>query len=71
MFGYGASTKGNVMLQFCNLSPALIPYIAEVNNYKFGRTTPGTNIPIISEAEAKKCDRIIFLFCLGILKIIS
>ena len=54
VFGYGASTKGNVMLQFCNLSPALIPYIAEVNNYKFGRTTPGTNIPIISEAEAKK-----------------
>ncbi len=54
IFGYGASTKGNVVLQFCNLSPALLSYIAEVNSYKFGRTTPGTNIPIISEAEAKK-----------------
>lgn len=52
--GYGASTKGNVILQFCGLSEKDIPCIAEVNEYKFGRCTPGTKIPIISEKEAKK-----------------
>jgi len=53
ILGYGASTKGNVVLQFCGLSAAEIPAIAEINEEKFGRVTPGTHIPIISEAEAK------------------
>ena len=53
ILGYGASTKGNVMLQFCGLTANDIPAIAEVNPEKFGRVTPGTHIPIISEAEAK------------------
>ncbi|MDP9047714.1 MAG: class I SAM-dependent methyltransferase [Bacteroidota bacterium] len=53
IFGYGASTKGNVLLQFCNLTSKHIPFIAEVNEQKFGCFTPGTNIPIISEAEAR------------------
>lgn len=54
ILGYGASTKGSVILQYCNLTKDDIPYIAEVNEYKFGRLAPGTNIPIISEKEAKK-----------------
>jgi hypothetical protein len=53
ILGYGASTKGNVILQFCQLTEKDIPAIAEVNTDKFGRYTPGTHIPIISEAEAK------------------
>ena len=53
ILGYGASTKGNVTLQFCGLSATDIPAIAEVNQEKFGRVTPGTHIPIISEAEAR------------------
>ena len=53
IFGYGASTKGNVLLQFCGLGPEQIPFIAEVNDQKFGSFTPGTHIPIISEAEAR------------------
>jgi hypothetical protein len=53
VFGYGASTKGNVLLQFCGITSKQIPYIAEVNEQKFGSFTPGTNIPIISEAEAR------------------
>ncbi len=53
IFGYGASTKGNVILQYCGLTADEIPYIAEVNEYKFGRFTPGTLIPIISEKDAK------------------
>jgi SAM-dependent methyltransferase len=54
VFGYGASTKGNVLLQFCGLTAADIPVIAEVNPDKFGCFTPGSNIPIVSEAEAKR-----------------
>jgi hypothetical protein len=52
VLGYGASTKGNVLLQFCGLGPAEIPAIADVNADKHGAFTPGTGIPIISEAEA-------------------
>ncbi len=53
ILGYGASTKGNVILQFCNITEKDIPYIAEVNEDKFGSYTPGTLIPIISESKAK------------------
>lgn len=51
--GYGASTKGNVALQFCGFDPDDIEAIAEVNPDKFGAFTPGTSIPIVSEAESK------------------
>jgi hypothetical protein len=53
ILGYGASTKGNVLLQFCGFTRDDILAIAEVNEEKFGRLTPGTHIPIISEKEAK------------------
>lgn len=56
IFGYGASTKGNVILQYCNISKNDIPFIAEINEEKFGKFTPGTLIPIISEDEAKKME---------------
>jgi hypothetical protein len=52
VLGYGASTKGNVILQFCGFTAKDIPAIAEINAEKFGRLTPGSNIPIISEADA-------------------
>ena len=54
ILGYGASTKGNVVLQFCNFNSQHIKAIAEVNQEKFGCYTPGTHIPIISESEALK-----------------
>lgn len=53
ILGYGASTKGNVMLQFCGFSPADLPAIAEINPEKFGSFTPGTHIPIVSETDAR------------------
>ena len=53
VLGYGASTKGNVLLQYCNIDSKLINYIAEVNKFKFNKFTPGTNIKIVSEKEAK------------------
>lgn len=52
VIGYGASTKGNVILQYCGLTTNDVPAMAEVNPDKFGALTPGTHIPIISEAEA-------------------
>ena len=61
IIGYGASTKGNVMLQFCDLTENDIPFIAEVNRDKFGCYTPGTHIPIISEKEAKDMNPDYFL----------
>ena len=53
VLGYGASTKGNVMLQFCGFTVDDIPAVAEVNEDKFDCYCPGTMIPIISEAEAR------------------
>jgi hypothetical protein len=52
ILGYGASTKGNVLLQFCNFSGKDLAAVAEVNPDKFGCYTPGSNIPIVSEKEA-------------------
>jgi len=52
--GYGASTKGNTTLQYCGLTPGLVRAIADRNEKKWGATTIGTNIPIISEAESRK-----------------
>jgi len=53
VFGYGASTKGNMMIQYCGFTNEDIPYFAEVNEDKFGKFTPHSNIPIISESDAK------------------
>lgn len=53
VLGYGASTKGNVILQYCKINEKIIPYIGEVNTFKFNRFTPGTNIKIISEKKIK------------------
>jgi hypothetical protein len=61
VYGYGASTKGNVILQFCNFTSKQITAIAEVNEEKFGRVTPGTHIPIISEHEARAAQPDYFL----------
>ncbi len=52
VYGLGASTRGNVILQYCKITHHELPFIAEVNEYKFGRYTPGSTIPIISQAEA-------------------
>ena len=47
--GLGASTKGNVLLQYCNIDADLIDVIGEVNPDKFGAFTPGMAIPIADE----------------------
>lgn len=59
----GASTKGNVLLQYCGLTTDKIDFVGEVNAEKFGCYTPGTWIPIIPEQEllSKKPDYLIVL----------
>ncbi len=50
---YGASTKGNTILQWCDINNMLVDYAAERNPDKYGAYTLGTNIPIISEADSR------------------
>ncbi len=50
---YGASTKGNTILQWCGIDHTLIDYAAERNPDKFGALTIGTDIPIISESDSR------------------
>ena len=49
IWGYGASTKGNTLLQWFGLDSRDIDGIAERSPYKYGLKTVGTNIPIYSE----------------------
>ena len=46
---YGASTKGNVLLQYYNINNKMINFAAERNKNKYNLYTPGTKIKIISE----------------------
>jgi hypothetical protein len=58
---YGASTKGNTILQYCGLDHRLIEAAADRNPEKSGTRTPGTNIPIISEQESRQMKPDFFL----------
>ncbi|NMF99884.1 class I SAM-dependent methyltransferase [Aromatoleum toluolicum] len=49
--GLGASTKGNVLLQYCGIGPDDLPLIGEVNPDKYGCYTPGTAIPIVPQGD--------------------
>ena len=54
VIGYGASTKGNVILQYCNLTSSNIKFIVDVNKDKNNKYTPGSLIKIVSEKEIKR-----------------
>lgn len=54
IFLYGASTKGNTLLQYYKLNHNVIPFAAERSPEKWGKYTIGSGIKIISEAEARK-----------------
>lgn len=49
VFGMGAPLKGSTLLNYYGIGPNLVECLTEVNPYKIGRYTPGTNIPIVSE----------------------
>jgi len=54
IIGYGASTKGNVILNYCGISNKNIPFICDANPTKIGKFTPGSHIPIISKIKMRK-----------------
>ena len=49
--GLGASTKGNVLLQYYGIDERLLPVIGEINEDKFNSYTPGTLIPLVPESD--------------------
>ena len=49
IIGYGAATKGNIILNYCNIKNKSIKFICDGNKRKWGRYTPGSNIRIISK----------------------
>jgi len=51
IIGYGASAKGNVLTNYCNISTDILDYIVDSTPYKQEKYTPGTHIPIYSETE--------------------
>jgi hypothetical protein len=61
--GLGASTKGNVILQYCGITKNLLRNIYEINKDKFGKFTPGSNIKILSDKKINKnnCDYLLVL----------
>ena len=54
VYGYGASTKGNIVLNFCDITPKDLVAICDLQPQKHGLVTPGTRIPIISQEELRR-----------------
>jgi hypothetical protein len=53
IYVYGASNRGNTILQYCGLDYRLIKKAADANSEKWGRKTVGSQIPIVSKEEAR------------------
>jgi len=51
---YGASTKGNTIMQFCDINSDLIEAAADSNPFKFGKYMIGTDIPIFDENKMRQ-----------------
>ena len=51
IWGYGASTKGNVILNYSGISNKDLSLICDANPSKIGKLTPGSYIPIISKKK--------------------
>ena len=54
IIGYGASTKGNIILNHCKISNKHLKFIADGNSQKWGRYTPESNIRIISKTKMRR-----------------
>jgi NDP-4-keto-2,6-dideoxyhexose 3-C-methyltransferase len=54
VYGYGASTKGNIVMNYCGLQAKDLVAIGDRNPEKDGLTTPGTRIPIISHESLRQ-----------------
>jgi len=50
VWGLGAPVKGSTVLNYADIGPDLVQKVTEVNEFKIGRVTPGTHIPVIDES---------------------
>lgn len=51
VFALGAPLKGSTLLNYCGIGPDLVELATEVNQFKIGKLTPGTHIPIVEESS--------------------
>lgn len=56
VYGFGASAKGNTLLNTFGITPDLVPYIVDKTPYKIGKYAPGSKIPVVSETDVPKPD---------------
>ncbi|MFM5932102.1 MAG: methyltransferase domain-containing protein [Novosphingobium sp.] len=49
VYALGAPVKGSTVLNRAQIGPELVSKVTEVNEFKIGRVTPGTHIPVIDE----------------------
>ena len=61
IYGVGAATKGNTLLNFCNLNHKHIDSILDKSNHKINKYTPGSGIKIVNESKVKNIEAMIIL----------
>lgn len=61
IYAYGASAKGNTMLNFCNITPDLVPFIVDKTPYKFGKYSPGMNLKVLDDQTTGSPDYYLLL----------
>jgi SAM-dependent methyltransferase len=49
--GYGAAAKGNTLMNYCGITPDMIPYVADRNPHKIGKYLPGSRIPVVAPRQ--------------------
>jgi len=54
IYGFGASAKGNTLLNYCGIGPDLLDCVVDLTPYKIGKYTPGTHIPVKSPDQIDK-----------------
>ena len=54
VYALGAPLKGSTLLNYCKIGPDLVEKAVEVNQFKIGRLTPGTHIPIVAEKDVQR-----------------
>lgn len=69
--GFGASAKGNTLLNFCRIGPDLLDCIVDTTPHKIGKYTPGTHIPVVAPGDRPEPDYYLLLvwnYLKGVLK---
>jgi SAM-dependent methyltransferase len=61
IYGFGASAKGNTLLNYCGIGPDLLDCIVDLTPHKIGKYTPGTHIPVKHPDEVEKPDYYLIL----------